>query len=189
MIKVNFEIIFEFFLCFRIEWQMSTAHITIIKNLKLAMLPKVFIKLNRITLLSAHGVNRIRFFSILLLLINGIAAIAAGHSFIADPSGAGIGMTTDYLVHSPFSDFFIPGIILYIMNGILSIVVAIMVLIESRYYPFLIVLQGAVLSGWIIIQLAMLRFFHPLHLIMGIIGMLLIFMGCILSRSQGNKLF
>lgn len=45
---------------------------------------------------------------IILLFVTGLNALAAGYGFVADPSGKGLGMTTDYLRFSPFANFLIP---------------------------------------------------------------------------------
>lgn len=38
-----------------------------------------------------------------------IGAIPAGYSMIVEPNGSGLGMTTEILAGSPFTNFFIPG--------------------------------------------------------------------------------
>jgi hypothetical protein len=126
----------------------------------------------------------LRTISIILLITVGINAIAAGYSFIIDPSGNGLGMNTQLLVRSPFYDFLVPGIILFIANGVFSVLTAIVGLAKLRFYSYAVILQGSILLGWIAIQLLMLRFFHVLHLVCGVTGVLLIISGMILSRNR-----
>jgi hypothetical protein len=133
-------------------------------------------------MVSATAQNRIRIVALVLLFMTGINALAAGYSFMVDPSGKGLGMTTDYLKYSPFNDFLLPGIILFTANGILSTAIAVISLKKIRFYPSLISFQGCILSGWIMIQLVLILFFHPLHLITGIIGIALIVMGTLLEK-------
>jgi hypothetical protein len=67
-----------------------------------------------------------RIIAIILLFIVALNALAAGYSFITDPSGNGLGSTTSYIRKSaPFKNFLIPGIFLFIINGILSATIAI----------------------------------------------------------------
>jgi hypothetical protein len=117
-----------------------------------------------------------------LLFITGINALATGYSFMADPSGNGLGMMTDYLKHSPFNDFLLPGIILFIANGILSIATAVIAIKKIRFYPSLISFQGCIVLGWIVIQLLFIRFFHPLHLITAVIGIALMVISTLLEK-------
>lgn len=118
--------------------------------------------------------------TISLLFLTGINAIIAGTLFIIDPTGNKMGMSTSYLSNSPFSNFLIPGITLFVVNGLLNIVVAILSIKKHRYYPSLIFLQGILLSGWIIIQVIMVKDFNVLHITMLSIGILLIVFGLIL---------
>lgn len=69
--------------------------------------------------------NLSRITAIALLVFVAIGALYAGYSFIADPSGAGMGMNTSYLIHSPFKNFLIPGIVLFVVNGICNMIVVI----------------------------------------------------------------
>jgi hypothetical protein len=127
-----------------------------------------------------------RIMSIFLLFLTGINAIIAGLLFIIDPSGQKMGMSTSYLSHSPFSTFIIPGIILFVVNGLLNIVVAIYCLNKYKYYPILIIIQGLMLSGWIIIQVLLVKDFNTLHLIMLSIGAILLANGFILKVKLNN---
>ena len=68
-----------------------------------------------------HRVSRVTSF---VLIITSLNALAAGYSFIVDPDGSGLGITMDYLQHSPFRSFLIPGIVLMTCIGIVSIIAA-----------------------------------------------------------------
>ena len=101
--------------------------------------------------------------AIVLLFITGISAAITGYHFITEPSGKGLGISTAYLRYSPFSNFFIPGIVLFIANGIMSIATAITVLFHAKFSPILIWFQGCILTSWIIIQVILVRDFNVLH--------------------------
>jgi hypothetical protein len=118
--------------------------------------------------------RRRRIISIILLFIIALNALAAGYSFIVDPSGKAIGISTDYIRHSPFDSFLIPGIVLFIANGLLGLVAAIVAIRKGRYYQDLIVLQGLILTAWIIVQIIMVRDFNWMHGTCLLIGYLLI---------------
>jgi hypothetical protein len=57
-----------------------------------------------------------------LLLVNGLGALYGGFLLMVDPSGSKMQMPLSYLEHSPFSNYLIPGIILFIVNGLFSFV-------------------------------------------------------------------
>jgi hypothetical protein len=123
--------------------------------------------------------------TIVLLFVVSLNALAAGYSFITDPSGKGLGITTDYLRDSaPFNNYLIPGIILFIVIGIISGVIAVIAAFKKLHYPLLILLQGCIIVGWIAIQLTMVTTFHPLHMIIGSIGLALICSGWLINQKR-----
>ena len=135
-------------------------------------------------MLSLSSQNRLRIIAIVLMMVTALNALATGYSFMVDPSGAGLGMSTSFIQNSPFTDFFIPGIILFIFNGLTNIVTSIIAIRKGKDYSLLISLQGLILLGWIIIQFTMVEIFHPLHLIMGIIGACLIIIGVSITNQD-----
>lgn len=129
----------------------------------------------------------LRIAAIVLLFIVSLNALAAGYSFISDPSGKSIGISTDYLRSSaPFRDYFIPGLVLFTVIGILSSTVAVMAITRQAHYPLLILLQGCILVGWISIQLTMVTAFHPLHAIIASTGVVLVVIGWVLQKSRAS---
>jgi hypothetical protein len=101
---------------------------------------------------------------IILLLFNGIGALYGGFQLITDPSGAKLQMPLSYLEQSPFHDYLIPGIVLFIVNGLFSFVTVVAVFLRIPYSHWLVIMQGILLSGWIIMQILFVQFFYaPLH--------------------------
>ena len=70
-----------------------------------------------------------------LLALLGIGAIFGGGVLIISPSGDLFGMPLALLKHSPFPDFLIPGLILFLLLGLLPclLVVALMKKRESAF--------------------------------------------------------
>ena len=126
-------------------------------------------------------------FALILLFINGIGALFGGWGLIGDPTGTSMGWTTAMLQHSLFNDYLIPGIILFTANGLSSLIIAFFTIRKNSFYPQLIMIQGYILSGWIIIQILMIRQVHMLHFICGIIGVSLISAGIALIVSRPKK--
>jgi len=96
--------------------------------------------------------------TIVLLLLNGVGALLN-------------------LEHAPFKDYLIPGIVLFFANGVLSFVVLCAILVKANSYPALLILQGAILFGWIVIQSIMLRTVALLHIVYGVIGLMFMALG------------
>ena len=60
-----------------------------------------------------------------------------------------------------------------------------MALLKFMNYSWLVIFQGLILVGWLIIQIIMIReFYGPLHILYLSIGLLLIASGWILARQD-----
>ena len=125
----------------------------------------------------------LQIFGILLLLITSIGALAAGYSLIVDPSGQGIQLPLEYLDHSPFSNFLIPGITLFTVIGLFGLIVLVTSIARMKNYNLLQMGYGVLLTGWIIIQVIMLQFTYYLHFVFGFIGVYMIVLG-LMNRSK-----
>lgn len=118
-----------------------------------------------------------------LLLVNGLGALYGGFLLMLDPSGSKMQMPLSYLEHSPFSNYLIPGIILFIVNGLFSFVTIMTILCKNVHYYWFVIIQGLLLSGWILVQIILLRIFYaPLHATFLFIGLCLI--GCGLYQMK-----
>lgn len=126
-----------------------------------------------------------RIIAIILLLFNAISALLGGWGLMSDPSGETLEMPLRFLEHSPFENFLVPGIILFITNGIFSLLFAVMALLKFMNYSWLVIFQGFILVGWLIIQIIMIReFYGPLHVLYLSVGFLLISTGWVLARQD-----
>ncbi len=86
--------------------------------------------------------NKLRITAIILLLLNAIGALWGGFGLIYDPSGEFMQMPLDFLRHSPFPNYLVPGIILFVFNGLLCLMAAIFAMIKHRFYSYFIVSKG-----------------------------------------------
>jgi len=126
----------------------------------------------------------LKYVALFLLALNGIGAFIGSIPMILDPSGITSNIQLRYLEHSPFSNFLIPGIILFVCNGLLSTIAFVVLAFNWRFHGWLVFLQGIVLTIWIIVQVIMLREFNFLQLAFGLIGIALMFLGHYLSRFR-----
>lgn len=125
-----------------------------------------------------------RLTAVILLAFNGIGALYGGGMLIYDPSGAMLGLPKETLKHSPFSDFFLPGLILFVILGLGSIVTCIVAIMKTQGYPFLTIFIGFALSIWISVQMLMLQGVHWAHILYGLIGIALILLGIVLRKKE-----
>jgi len=121
--------------------------------------------------------NTLKVITVILLFFTAINALIAGALFIADPSGKLMGMTTDYLKDAPFSSFLIPGIVLFVVNGVLNVAAGILTIRNHASAARFVMLQGVLLCGWIVVQILMVDDINALHIVMFSIGILLIVLG------------
>lgn len=128
--------------------------------------------------------NIFKILASLLLLFNGIGAIYGGWHLITHPDGSSLGMPMHHLRHTPFDNFLVPGIILFVANGLFNLFGFAALLFNFKKFPLLIITQGAILTGWIVIQCIMLRAVGTLHIIYGLIGLLLMACGWKLTNDE-----
>lgn len=122
---------------------------------------------------------------IILLIITSLNALAAGFSMIAEPTGKDLGMTVDTILqHSPFHSFLIPGIALFSTIGIGIIITLIAFRKKWNNYNLVVLAQGAIITGWIVIQVIFLRQFNWMHAVIGSIGLYTIVWGYMLTRLR-----
>lgn len=109
----------------------------------------------------------------LILLVVSAGALSAGYSMIVDPDGSGLGMTASWLKNSPFTGFRIPGMILFLFNGILPLLTLIglfssgknnwfgrlNIFPEQHWSLSFSLYCGIIFIIWIIVQQAMTDYF------------------------------
>jgi hypothetical protein len=119
----------------------------------------------------------IKILSAVLLLFNSGGALYGGWHLMTDPTGRSIRLPFAYIEHSFLKDYFIPGLILFCVNGIFGLIALVWLGGKFRYHPQLIILQGILLTGWIVVQVILIRQFYYLQLVFLLMGILFIFMG------------
>jgi hypothetical protein len=100
----------------------------------------------------------------------GLGAMGGGMMAILNPQGPG-GMPVDALKNSPFSNYLIPGIILFTIMGLGNVFSAIMLLLKSEFQGYISSVFSWALVIWIIVQCIMLNMVASLHVIFFIIGL------------------
>lgn len=122
-----------------------------------------------------------------LLLLVGIGATAGGLGAIVDPSGAKMGVSTELLVNAPFTDYFIPGIVLFGIFGIASFFVSFLAFKNHPDAGISTLVLGMLLLFWMGAQVYWIgwqNWLQPLFLIISILEMSL---GYMIERNRVDK--
>ncbi|MCE1201650.1 MAG: hypothetical protein LWX09_06085 [Bacteroidia bacterium] len=121
---------------------------------------------------------------VLILLVNTIGAFYGGYSLLADPTGGLLQMPLDYLKHSPFSNYFWPGLILFVVNGLFGLLTLLTVILRHKLARTFVIIQGILLGGWISMQMILLQIFYPpLHLPFLLMGAVLLLIGWLMPQA------
>lgn len=124
--------------------------------------------------------------AIVLLLFNGINALAGGTLLMIDPTGALIKMPFHWIQNTFFTNYFVPGLILFVANGLASIAVAYLLIRNWKNAYLLTAAQGGIITGWIVIQIYLLKVIFWLHFLIGGIGIFLLFSGLRMSKHKSK---
>lgn len=106
-----------------------------------------------------------------LLLFNGLSALFGGSVLMAAPDGSIIGLPLSLLSTTPFTDFLLPGIILFIVLGVGSCIGW-----WLAYRRMLLAVRWVRVIGlgtviWIVVQVIMIQAVDVLHVIYGAVGL------------------
>ena len=122
--------------------------------------------------------------STFLLLVSGIMALYGGYHMISDPTGNSLGLPFYLLNGSVFSDYTMPGWVLLLTIGIFSIIVIICIFRKVRIYPSLIMLQGMIIFGIVVIQMLLLGEAFIIQYFFLILGIGLIGLGVLQNQRR-----
>jgi hypothetical protein len=126
----------------------------------------------------------VRWIGITLLFFLAVSAIIGSIPLMADPHGSPWSMPQRLLEYSPFASFLIPGILLFVANGMLAAWALWLALARIPRYGLWTVLQGCVLLGWIAAECLLLRVVVWPHYLYGLVAIGLITAGLLLRRDE-----
>ncbi len=95
-------------------------------------------------------------FQYLLQFFVSVGALVAGLLLALSPSGAALQTPPEMLKDSPFTDFLIPGIILFLVNGAGQFLAGILTLRRHRCAGYVGAVFGIGLMIWIFVQVNMI---------------------------------
>jgi hypothetical protein len=109
------------------------------------------------------------------LLVQGLSGLVGGIGLVTDPTGSSLDLPLRLLEESPFDDYFVPGLFLLTVLGVLPLV-ALYGLWERRRWSWpLVLMVGPALLVWIAVQIAWIGYQPrpPLQLVYGALGLVL----------------
>ena len=111
-------------------------------------------------------------------LITALGALPVGWSLIADPTGAGMGMRSDWMANTLFGSYLVPGMYLLVMNGFGMLLAAGLTLWRHWVAPWWTGTLAIGLIVWILVQLILIPetswlqwFFLASGLVLGFISL------------------
>ena len=106
--------------------------------------------------------GRLAVIAIGLEILLGIGAIGGGLALMAGPKGEIIPLPVSALTGSPFSDYFVPGAILFTIIGLLPLRAAVLAWRRHRIAPLLAFAVGVALLVWLVVEIAIVGYSsHP----------------------------
>lgn len=103
-------------------------------------------------------------------LFVGIGALVGGLAAIINPQEP-LGMPLEPIKNSPFSNYLIPGIILFTILGLGNLGSALMLRLKSRFQGYISSVFSWALVIWIVVQCIMLNAVAFLHILFFVFGL------------------
>ena len=116
-----------------------------------------------------------------------LGALPVGYLFIINPDGSAVGMNVQLLQNSPFSDFLIPGIALFVFNGIFHLIDAFFCFFKLKIAPYIGAILGIGLLIWILVQVYSVGLNSYLQPVFFSIGMVELFLSLFLIKKPLNN--
>ncbi len=120
----------------------------------------------------------------LLQVFIALGAMAGGFVLLRDPSGSGMGLPVEMLEGSVFPDFYVPGLFLFTVNGLGSMLGAFLSFTKNGYAGPAAIALGLILVAWIVIQVSIIREMHWLHALYCALGLVELVLGWVVVRRM-----
>lgn len=115
-----------------------------------------------------------------LLAVIALNAFAGGYYGMAGAKS----VPREWLAGSPFHDYFMPSLFLFVVVGGLSLVAAICVFTGTKHGRLLAMIAGTVMIAWIAIQVSIIGYVSWMQPAVFIIGVVVLLLGSQMNRSH-----
>jgi len=130
--------------------------------------------------------KKARIVAIATLIFTGLSGLVGAVPLIVNPGGEPWSFPQSLLQYSPFRSYLVPGIILLIANGLFSVWALWLTVSRRPGYGWWVIVQGVVLLGWLIVEVAMLRLMVWPHYLYGAVAMVLVISGIAIVRTNSS---
>ena len=123
-----------------------------------------------------NGSRFVVYFLGALQVFIGLTAIVGGLWLVFDPSGAQMNIPLEWLSNSPFTNYFVPGLILLLVNGVGNFFAGIFTFLRIKYAGDMAIAFGTFLVLFILIEvwfIGVQSLLQPLYLLLGLTEMLI----------------
>jgi len=120
-----------------------------------------------------------------VMAFQGLSGLVGGFGLMADPSGASLQIPLEWLEGSPFTDYLIPGIVLFLILGVIPLGVVVGLRKRMRWSRHAAIAVGVALCIWIAVEIAVIGYQAdpPLQLIYGIVGIAILLLSLSLPKK------
>ena len=124
-----------------------------------------------------------------LEVLLGIGAIGGGLALMLGPHGEILPLPVSALAGSPFSDYFVPGVILFAIIGLFPLGAAVLTLRRHPVAPLLACTVGIALLIWLVVEIAVVGYTNhpPLQALYLGLGAAITVVGVALMRQTGFR--
>lgn len=105
------------------------------------------------------------------------SAILGGGLLAIQPSGRLLGLSTARLDGTPFRSYLVPGLVLMLAVGGMATIAAVAQLRRALYRQVLTLFAGFTLMVWMVAQIIMLGWFHPMQPLLVAAALALVLIG------------
>jgi hypothetical protein len=95
---------------------------------------------------------------LLIQFFNGLSGIVGDYLLMKDPSGTGLQMPLEWLNDTPFTNYLVPGKVLFVFNGFGNLGGSHATLLKYRRSGETATLFGAILMIWIVSQVGWIEY-------------------------------
>jgi len=108
-----------------------------------------------------------------MLIATAFAAMFGGIVLVADPTGARLGLSVDYLARTALRSYLVPGIALIAIVASTSLVATVAVARRSRHAHGFCLLAGLALCGFVAVQVLLIGARSALQAVFLVVGLLI----------------
>jgi hypothetical protein len=119
--------------------------------------------------------NMTRVILIISIIFQGFSGVLGGVLLLFDPTGKILNLPIEFLADTPFSNYFIPGLILFTALGISPLIVSYGLIKRKSWSKLYSIIVGIILLIWIAVEIIMIGYKTepPLQLIYGVVGLII----------------